>query len=882
MAQKPSYEELEKDVFKLRGVEDALRQNEEKFRLLYERIPLGYQSLDENGNFIEVNQTWLDTLGYTREEVIGKSFGDFLHPEWVDHFKENFPRFKAIGEILGVEFEMVKKDGSFILVSINGKIGKDEKGNFKQTHCILHDITSQKKSEEALRESEERLKSFYRAAFEGLAISEQGKLIDFNRQFADMLGYERDELIGKEVIDLVADEDRELVLGNIRSDFYRPYEHKALHKDGSILNIEVHGQQIQFQGRPARVTAIHDLSERRRAEEALRESEEKLTAFMESATDGFILFDSDLNHIAMNKVALEITGLERKDVIGKNVIDTVPNIKESGRYDEYKKVMKTGLPFHITDITSHPLTGDKHIELKAFKSGDGLGIIFTNITERKQAEEALRKSEERYRALFEDSPIETIVVDKDAHIKMYNKAKRTSGDRLPSIGDVMYKDYAASHLIDMHRELMECIQLKKSKEFPGQNYQGRFLDIRLFPFEEGAIITAIDQTEKKNLEAKLQRTQKMESLGLMAGGIAHDLNNILSGIVSYPELLLMDLPEDSKLRRPIETIKESGMRAADVVSDLLTVARGVATGQEVLNLNTIIEECLSSAEHQELKIAHSLITFKADLAFDLLNINCSSTHIKKSLTNLITNASEAVEGSGTVIISTENRYLDEPLKGYEDVRRGEYAVLTVSDNGSGISADDLERIFEPFYTKKVMGRSGTGLGLAVVWNTVQDHDGYINVKTGKKGTAFELYFPVTRDEVAIEGDAVPVDDYLGNGEKVLVVDDEKSQREIACGILTKLGYNAEAASSGEEAVEYLKEQSVDLIVLDMIMPKGINGRETYERIIKIHPGQKAIIASGYAETPDVKKAQKLGAGKYIKKPYRMDKIGLAVKEELEK
>jgi len=208
-------------------------------------------------------------------------------------------------------------------------------------------------------------------------------------------------------------------------------------------------------------------------------------------------------------------------------------------------------------------------------------------------------------------------------------------------------------------------------------------------------------------------------------------------------------------------------------------------------------------------------------------------------------------------------------------------VLTVSDDGSGISTDDLERIFEPFYTKKVMGRTGTGLGLAVVWNALQDHDGYINVKTSKKGTVFELYFPATRKKLAVGGGAIPVKDYMGHGERVLVVDDEKRQREIACGILTKLGYDAEAVSSGEEAVEYLKKQSVDLVVLDMIMPKGINGRETYKRIIKIHPGQKAIIASGYAETPDVKKVQKLGAGKYLKKPYTIQKIGIAVKEELE-
>ena len=388
--------------------------------------------------------------------------------------------------------------------------------------------------------------------------------------------------------------------------------------------------------------------------------------------------------------------------------------------------------------------------------------------------------------------------------------------------------------------------------------------------------------ERKQLQDKLQRAQKMEAMGLMAGGVAHDLNNILSGIVSYPELLLLELPEDSPMWKPMKTIQESGMRAADVVEDLLTIARGVAGGKDVLNLNALITEHLGSAEHQKLEKIRLLTTFKTELDSELLNITGSVSHIKKILMNLIINASEAIEGEGTVTVSTKNRYLDEPLKGYGNVDAGEYVMLTVSDDGSGISPTDLERIFEPFYTKKVMGKSGTGLGLAVVWNTVQDHNGYINVKSSEKGTVFELYFPVTREEVAAEGKEVPLGDYLGHGERILVIDDEERQREIASGMLTKLGYNAETVSSGEEAIGYVKENPVDLIVLDMVMPKGINGRKTYEEIIKICPGQKAIIASGYAKTKEVDKAQKLGAGKYIKKPYTLVKVGLAVKEELEK
>jgi len=283
---------------------------------------------------------------------------------------------------------------------------------------------------------------------------------------------------------------------------------------------------------------------------------------------------------------------------------------------------------------------------------------------------------------------------------------------------------------------------------------------------------------------------------------------------------------------------------------------------------------LHSPEFNKLKQFHPTVTVKTNLDTDLFNISGSPVHIRKVVMNLVSNASEAIEGSGNVTISTMNRYIDRPLRGYDDVNIGEYVVLSVSDDGSGISSHDLERIFEPFYTKKVMGRSGTGLGLAVVWNTVQTTD--------ENGTAFELYFPITRDEISDKALSIPIKDYKGNQETILVVDDIESQREISCKMLDALGYKTKAVSSGEQAVEYLKENTVDLILLDMIMDPGINGRETYESIIKIHPKQKAIIVSGFAQTDEVKKAQKLGAGQYIKKPVTLEKIGIAVKEELEK
>jgi len=389
--------------------------------------------------------------------------------------------------------------------------------------------------------------------------------------------------------------------------------------------------------------------------------------------------------------------------------------------------------------------------------------------------------------------------------------------------------------------------------------------------------------EKKDLQAQLQRAQKMEAIGTLAGGVAHDLNNILSGIVSYPELLLMEIDENSPLRKPILTIQKSGEKAAAIVQDLLTLARRGVAATEVVNLNSIISEYLLSPEHERLQIEHPDVKVERHLEANLLNILGSPVHLSKTLMNLVSNAAEAMLEGGKIIIRSENRHEDKNKNAFDEIGRGDYVTLTVEDTGIGMAPEDIERIFEPFYTKKSMGRSGTGLGMAVVWGTVKDHRGYIDINSKEgKGTAITLYFPVTRQELIKDTDLVSLEEIRGRGQSILVVDDVKEQRQIASEMLEKLGYNVTSVASGEAAVNHMHHHSADLMVLDMIMDPGIDGLETYKQITAIHPGQKTIIASGYSESERVKEAQRIGAGPYIKKPYLLERLGRAIKTELAK
>jgi len=391
------------------------------------------------------------------------------------------------------------------------------------------------------------------------------------------------------------------------------------------------------------------------------------------------------------------------------------------------------------------------------------------------------------------------------------------------------------------------------------------------------------EEEKRNLEERLIRAEKMEALGVLAGGVAHDLNNVLGVIVGYSELLLHKEDPSSAIRPQIKAILKGGQRAGAIVQDLLTLARRGVLGRDVVNLNRIIDDLPKLPEFQGLSSYHPSVKIKHDLEADLPNIFGSSVHLGKTLFNLVSNGCEAMPNGGILTIRTVNQYLDKPVGGYDEVRKGEYVVLSVSDTGGGILKADLKRIFEPFYTKKVMGRSGTGLGLAVVWGTVKDHNGYINVQSEEgKGSTFSLYFPVTREEIAAEHEPVPLSQYMGKGESILIVDDVEEQRDLAAEMLTKLKYGISGVASGEEAVVYLKSHPCDLMVLDMIMDPGMDGLDTYQKVLEISPKQKAIIVSGFSESDRVHAAQALGAGAYVRKPYFIEKLGLAVRNELDR
>jgi signal transduction histidine kinase/CheY-like chemotaxis protein len=386
------------------------------------------------------------------------------------------------------------------------------------------------------------------------------------------------------------------------------------------------------------------------------------------------------------------------------------------------------------------------------------------------------------------------------------------------------------------------------------------------------------QESEQELQSQLARSQRMESLGILAGGVAHDLNNILGPLVAYPDMIADQLPANSKILNDIQLIKDSALQASAVVQDLLTLARRGSYTLTPVDINKVVKDYVESVGFKDVLERHVNVRLSLNFDAELPLIIGSDTHLQQVIMNLMLNGCEAMLRGGELTVESLSVFLKDPVRGYDNIVEGEYVCLRIIDEGTGISKKDTEHIFEPFFSTKKKGESGTGLGLAVVHGVVKDLNGYIDLHAnGTQGTVFSLYFLVATKQQVKE---VPKKErILGQG-RILVVDDLSQQRLLAIKMLQRLGYEADAVESGHAAIAWLKTQSCDLVLLDMVMETNFDGLDTYRAILEFQPDQTCVIVTGYSETERVLKALELGVSDRLYKPYTIEDLSMTIQKAL--
>lgn len=392
--------------------------------------------------------------------------------------------------------------------------------------------------------------------------------------------------------------------------------------------------------------------------------------------------------------------------------------------------------------------------------------------------------------------------------------------------------------------------------------------------ETSRLGTVQDVTERRQLQDAATRAQRLETAGRIAGQVAHDFNNLLGPLTAYPDLIRDLLGPGHPAQELMDSIESAALQMAAINQQLLTLGRRGHYEQTVVNLNEIVRE----AAAREIPRPKSLVV-ELELATDLMGIKGGGAQIARAVTNLLSNARDAMIDTGVLTLRTENLYVDDQRGHLERILKGEYVRLTIADTGAGMSAETMSKMFDPFFTTKTSDRRrGSGLGLSVTHAVMEDHRGYVDCESEVgRGTSMYLYFPVTHDHVSTSDSA----EIVGGSEKVLIVDDDPIQRNVATRLLDRLGYRVRSVESGEQAVRLLQAETFDLLVLDMVMPGGIDGAETYQRILRGQEGQRAIIVSGYAESERVDLALRRGAHSFLKKPLTPTAFGQAVRRALD-
>jgi PAS domain S-box-containing protein len=776
---------------------------------------------------------------------------------------------------------------------------------------LKREIEERRRAEEELRESEEKYRTILESIEEGyFEVDLAGNFTFFNDSLCEITGYPRDELMGMNNREYTSPETAKGMY-HIFSKIYdtrKPaivIDYEIIRKDGSIRVLEMSASLIQDSGgQPIGFRGVaRDITERKRAEEALREGEERFREMAETIREAFWLFDwIEQRVIYVSPAYEEIWGRSIEDLYNRysEWADSVYPDDRSYAKESFARIAQTGGGEPREYRIARPDGTVRWVSDRGFaiKDKDGqvrrIAGIAEDITERKQAEEALRQSEEKYRTALEANPDPVVVYDIEGKVVYFNPAfTRVFGWSLRErLGKKMDDFVPEKNWPETKKMINRTLAGESFSGIETRRYtkQGNIIPVSISGAvlremdgdPVGSVINLRDISEQKNLERQLQQAQKMEAVGTLAGGIAHDFNNLLQAIQGYTELLLMRMNEGEQGWRELREVIRASKRGGELTQQLLTFSRKVESKRRPLDLNQEVSELRELME----RTIPKMIDVKFELAKDLKVINADPAQLKQVLMNLAVNAQDAMAEGGQLHIETLNLTLDQEFcRKYAEVRPGDYVLLSISDTGHGMDKETLEHIFDPFYTTKEVGK-GTGLGLAIVYGIIKNHEGYIMCYSRPgEGTTFKIYLPaieLEKDFIDVEASQEPHVLAKGGDETILLVDDEGFIRELGIDVLGQAGYKVLTAADGETALQLYRQQQgqIDLVILDLIMP-GMGGSKCLEELLRMDPQAQILIASGYSPDASTKGTLETGAKGFVSKPYDTSQLLKLVREILD-
>ncbi|MCD6570908.1 MAG: PAS domain S-box protein [Deltaproteobacteria bacterium] len=875
-----------------------MKTDDRRYRQIFERMHEGYYETDLKGSLTFINNAVCKIAGATRDELIGLNYRDYTDEPTVKRIFDTFHRVYLTGKPDVIEYEITKKDGAKVIIENSASLLKDESGKKIGFYGLVIDITERKQAEKALEDAMARFEALFENANELIITTDaNGYVLRLNKKVEDASGYSREELIGESVLKIAYPEDRDKYIQFWKDmlDGKNPrYELRGISKTGKIYYLLASGSVIKKDGKIVEIQYnAQDITERKQAEKALKEAKVNFEALFENANEIIITSDTKGYILRINNKAEEITGYSKKELIGKNVA-MLAYPEDKAKYIQFWQDILSGLNPHY-ELRGISKAGKIYYLLASgsvIKKDGKIVEIQCNIqdiTELKQAEQTIARLKDHLKSIIESSPNLIISFDKDGNIDMANPVAEIFFNR--SATNLKGKRFSRiDPCLKRYEGIIEKVKKSKTPEFlPEETLVDKskeVFDVNIYPLAsngvEGVVFNAADITEKKRVELQLLHAQKMETIGELAGGFAHDFNNILTGIIGNLSMLKITNDETKKTRY-IDTIENISIHAKDLVQQMLVLSLKEEGEPENLSVNDLIEEVLN--------IATSSIPKSIQISFDSknkdYNVFIDRTQFVQVLLNLIINARDAIgiTKEGEITIKTYPTHIDKSAKRqYLLPKTGYFIKIDVSDNGCGMDKEILPRIFDPFFTTKGKGPTkGTGLGLSMAYNIIKNAGGSIRVYSEKgKGTKFSILLPLSKKKTGVTQQYEEMTPKKGHG-NILLVDDEDMIRDIGKDMLEALGYTAVTAKDGLECIDILKKDGTkfDLVILDMIMP-GMDGMHVLKEMKRQNINTRVIISTGLASnyedgTDIISNSMVIGR---LNKPFNMNELSNILAEIL--